>query len=86
MFCIFLPEVAEEHARGVRVDYALWDYTEETKGIDDLIKEVGDITPYLRIKSFDAFSSGVEKVQSEVDMKSSDEEVKCSYIKNVFKV
>lgn len=72
--------------QGLRVDYALWDYTEETKGIDDLIKEVGDITPYLRIKSFDTFSSGVEKVQSEVDMKSSDEEVKCSYIKNVFKV
>ena len=59
---------------------------EETKGIDDLISEFGDIRPYLRMKSFDTFNRGVEKLSQVVDAKSTDEAVKKAYIENVFTV
>ena len=77
---------AELESNGISVEYALWDYTEETKGIDDLISEFGDIRPYLRMKSFDTFNQGVEKLSQVVDAKSTDEAVKKAYIENVFTV
>jgi hypothetical protein len=71
-------------ANNINVEYALWSYTEETKGIDDLIEQLGDIRPYLRIKTFEEFNSGVDQMLKVVDAKSPDEDVKKQYDKFVF--
>jgi hypothetical protein len=69
---------------GINVEYALWDYTEETKGIDDLIAIYGDIKPYLRMKTFETFSEGVKALSTIVDARSADEAVREAFIKYVF--
>lgn len=74
----------ELEANGISVEYALWDYNENTKGIDDLISEYGDVRPYLRMKTFEQFNNGVNKLLTKVDVKSPDEEVKKAYMETVF--
>lgn len=69
---------------GLSVEYALWSYTEETKGIDDLIDTYGDVRPYLRMKKFEEFHSGVERLNETVNAKSTDEEVRMAYMNFVF--
>ena len=69
---------------GFSVEYALWEYSEETKGIDDLIGKYGDIRPYLTMKSFEDFSNGVNQMLKVVDAKSEDEAVRHAYNQFVF--
>lgn len=69
---------------GVGVTYALWSYTEQTKGIDDLIDTLGDIRPYLHMVPYSSFKNGVDKCLQEVNGKSPAEEVQKSYAKNIF--
>jgi hypothetical protein len=70
----------------IDVTYALWSYSENTKGIDDLIEEVGDIRPYLHMVSHSDFKKGVDKCLLKVNGKSSAEEVFNEYTKNIFNI
>ena len=70
---------------GIKVTYALWEYSEETKGIDDLIDTLGDIRPYLHMLPYVKFKAGVDKCLLEVNAKSPAEDVKIAYNKYVFR-
>lgn len=69
---------------GVSVTYALWEYSEDTKGIDDLIDTLGDIRPYLHMVPHAEFKAGVDKCLLEINGKSPAEEVLAAYKRHIF--
>lgn len=69
--------------KGINVEYALWHYNEDTKGIDDLIYSMDDIRKVIIQKPFLDFQAGVQKMNTEVDMDSPKEDIYKSFMKNI---
>lgn len=69
--------------KGIGVEYLLWPYDEDTKGIDDLISSMEDIREVTIQISFDRFSKGITQMKNEVNIDSPKEEIRKSFVINV---
>lgn len=70
--------------KNIGVEYLLWEFDENTKGIDDLIECHNDIRTIAKQIEFFVFEKGIVEINKEVDMNSTPEEVNLSYRKHIF--